>query len=179
MKWYHPTKGQAEAVELLRSIPNDGAFLVRPSDKESGTFSISFRFEWIKILFWLSQLKRQKLNRAEGEIKHCRIKQEGRLFIIGSAQFESLVDLINYYEVNPLYGQVHLRIPVTDDILTQMEQGLPIGEPTCNSDPSAKELKQDLYLVSDALMGPMGVCIQQSFISTSFIEMTFKLICLV
>lgn len=133
-------------------------------------------FEWLAILFWLSQLKRKKLIRAEGEIKHCRIKQEGRLFIIGSAQFESLVDLINYYEVNPLYGQVHLRIPVTDDILTQMEQGLPIGEPTCNSDPSAKELKQDLYLVSDALMGPMGVCIQQSFISTSFIEIMFKLI---
>lgn len=112
--------------------------MVRPSDKELGTFSISFR--------------------AEGEIKHCRIKQEGRLFFMGTAQFESLVDLINYYESNPLYGQVHLRIPVTEETIEQMEQGLPfIVEPTTSSsDPT--EVKQDgLYLVSDALMGPMGV----------------------
>ena len=77
---------------------------------------------------------------------------------MGTAQFESLVDLINYYESNPLYGQVHLRIPVTEETIEQMEQGLPfIVEPTTSSsDPT--EVKQDgLYLVSDALMGPMGV----------------------
>lgn len=76
---------------------------------------------------------------------------------MGTAQFESLVDLVNYYESNPLYGQVHLRIPVTEDTPAQMEQGLPLtGEQTSSSDPT--EVKQDLYLVSDALMGPMGVC---------------------
>jgi hypothetical protein len=77
---------------------------------------------------------------------------------MGTAQFESLVDLINYYQSNPLYGQVHLRIPVTEETIEQMEQGLPlIVEPTTSSsDPT--EVKQDgLYLVSDALMGPMGV----------------------
>ena len=80
------------------------------------------------------------------------------MYLIGTAQFESLVDLINYYEVNPLYGQVHLRIPVTEETVTQMEQGLPlIAEQTSSLDPTSNEVKQDLYLVSDAVMGPMGV----------------------
>lgn len=41
--------------------------------------------------------------RAENKIKHCRIRREGRLFVIGSAEFESLVELIEFYEKNPLY----------------------------------------------------------------------------
>lgn len=57
--------------------------------------------------------------RAEGKIKHCRIKQEGRLYIIGTAQFESLIDLISYYEKNPLYRKVRLRYPVTEEIVRQ------------------------------------------------------------
>lgn len=55
--------------------------------------------------------------RAEQKIKHCRIKQEGRLFIIGTAQFESLVDLVSYYEKHPLYRKVRLRYPVTEEII--------------------------------------------------------------
>lgn len=42
--WYHPTTVRARAEELLRWIPRDGAFLVRPSERESNTFSISFRY---------------------------------------------------------------------------------------------------------------------------------------
>jgi phosphatidylinositol phospholipase C gamma-1 len=57
--------------------------------------------------------------RAEGKIKHCRIKQEGRLYIIGTAQFESLIDLVSYYEKNPLYRKVRLRYPVTEEIVRQ------------------------------------------------------------
>lgn len=97
--WYHPTTVRAKAEELLRWIPRDGAFLVRPSERELNTFSISFR--------------------AEGKIKHCRIKQEGRLYIIGTAQFESLIDLVSYYEKNPLYRKVRLRYPVTEEIVRQ------------------------------------------------------------
>ena len=55
--------------------------------------------------------------RAEGKIKHCRIKQEGRLFYIGTAQFESLVELVNYYERNPLYRRMKLRYPVNEKLV--------------------------------------------------------------
>jgi len=41
--WYHPntTKEQAEAIVM--QMTNDGAFLVRPSDKGPNAFVISFR----------------------------------------------------------------------------------------------------------------------------------------
>lgn len=56
--------------------------------------------------------------RAEGKVKHCRILQEGRLFVLGtSACFESLVELVNYYEKHPLYRKVKLRYPVTEALL--------------------------------------------------------------
>lgn len=41
--------------------------------------------------------------RADNQIKHCRIKREGRLYIIGNEEFESLPELIEFYEKRPLY----------------------------------------------------------------------------
>lgn len=58
--------------------------------------------------------------RAEGKIKHCRIKVEGRLYLIGNAQFESLVDLVSYYERTPLYKKMHLRHPVNQYRVEQL-----------------------------------------------------------
>ncbi len=52
------------------------------------------------------------LSSADQKVKHCRIKLEGRLFTIGTAQFESLVELVQYYEKNPLYRKMRLRYPV-------------------------------------------------------------------
>lgn len=61
------------------------------------------------------------LCRAEGKIKHCRIQQEGRLFMLGSsAEFESLVDLVSYYEKHPLYRKMRLRYPINEDTLDRM-----------------------------------------------------------
>lgn len=58
--------------------------------------------------------------RAENKIKHCRIKQEGRLFLIGTAQFESLVELVSYYEKHPLYRKVKLKYPVNEDVIRRI-----------------------------------------------------------
>lgn len=60
------------------------------------------------------------LYRADKKIKHCRIKREGRLYTIGSAEFESLVELINYYEQFPLYKKVKLSHPITEDSMSRM-----------------------------------------------------------
>lgn len=81
--WYHQNMTRAQAEDMLKRLRYDGAFLVRPSEKEENSFSISFR--------------------AENKIKHCRIKHEGRLYIIGNTHYESLVDLISFYEKHPLY----------------------------------------------------------------------------
>ena len=55
--------------------------------------------------------------RTDNRIKHCRIKKEGRMFMIGSASFETLSELVAYYERHPLYGKMTLRYPVTDELL--------------------------------------------------------------
>jgi hypothetical protein len=53
-------------------------------------------------------------------VKHCRIKQEGRLFTIGTASFESLVELVSYYEKHPLYRRMKLRYPVSSQLLEKV-----------------------------------------------------------
>lgn len=44
-EWYRPNCTRAQAEELLRKVATDGAFLVRPSEKEQGSFAISFRYD--------------------------------------------------------------------------------------------------------------------------------------
>lgn len=94
-EWYHPNLTRFQAEDMLKRSRCDGAYLVRPSEKEENCFAISFR--------------------AENKIKHCRIKQEGRLFLIGNTQYESLVELINFYEKYPLYKKVKLLYPVNGE----------------------------------------------------------------
>uniref|UniRef100_A0A3P9LP59 Phosphoinositide phospholipase C n=1 Tax=Oryzias latipes TaxID=8090 RepID=A0A3P9LP59_ORYLA len=100
-EWYHSSLSRVQAEHMLMRVPRDGAFLVRKRS-EHNSYAISFR--------------------AEGKIKHCRIQQEGRLFMLGSsAEFESLVDLVSYYEKHPLYRKMRLRYPINEDTLDRME----------------------------------------------------------
>ncbi|XP_029646893.1 1-phosphatidylinositol 4,5-bisphosphate phosphodiesterase gamma-1 isoform X4 [Octopus sinensis] len=99
-EWFYGDIDRVTAEDKLKRIPRDGAFLVRRSETDQYAFVISFR--------------------CEGKIKHCRIKQEGRLFTIGTAQFESLLNLIKYHEKNPLYKKMRLRYPVTDQLIMRM-----------------------------------------------------------
>lgn len=59
--------------------------------------------------------------RAESKIKHCRIKLDGRLFVIGNARFESLVELVSYYEKNPLYKKMRLKYPVNMQVVDRLD----------------------------------------------------------
>ncbi|XP_064190225.1 1-phosphatidylinositol 4,5-bisphosphate phosphodiesterase gamma-1-like [Anguilla rostrata] len=99
-EWFHSNLSRVQAEHMLMRVPRDGAFLVRKRS-ELNSYAISFR--------------------AEGKIKHCRIQQEGRLFMLGSsAEFESLVDLVSYYEKHPLYRRMRLRYPINEDTLDRM-----------------------------------------------------------
>ncbi|RWS14774.1 1-phosphatidylinositol 4:5-bisphosphate phosphodiesterase gamma-1-like protein [Dinothrombium tinctorium] len=99
-EWYHAHMSRQTAEDYLQRLRYDGAFLVRPSEQEENCFAISFR--------------------AEDKIKHCRIKQEGRLFVIGNAEFESLVELINWYEKFPLYKNIKLKYPVNAEVVRRI-----------------------------------------------------------
>ncbi|KAJ7426461.1 1-phosphatidylinositol 4,5-bisphosphate phosphodiesterase gamma-2 isoform X1 [Willisornis vidua] len=95
--WYYSNLSRGEAEDMLMRIPRDGAFLIRKRD-EPGSFAMTFR--------------------AEGKVKHFRIQQEGRHFVLGtSAYFESLVELVTYYEKHRLYRKMKLRYPVTEELL--------------------------------------------------------------
>ncbi|XP_060063123.1 1-phosphatidylinositol 4,5-bisphosphate phosphodiesterase gamma-1-like [Ylistrum balloti] len=98
-EWFHNNLDRSQAEDMLKKIGRDGAFLVRRSVKNQDSYAISFR--------------------ADGKIKHCRIQNEERLFVIGSAEFESLVDLVDYYEKNPLYNKVRLKYPVSQRLVEE------------------------------------------------------------
>ncbi|XP_045463914.1 1-phosphatidylinositol 4,5-bisphosphate phosphodiesterase gamma-1 [Harmonia axyridis] len=113
--WYHKNTGKLKAEEILKRIKTEGAFIVRPSENDSNCFTISFR--------------------ADKKIKHCRIKLEGRLYTIGNVEFESLVELINYYENHPLYRKVKLTYAISEDSVRRMSTDLQ-DSPVYNSTPS-------------------------------------------
>uniref|UniRef100_A0A8C0I3B4 Phosphoinositide phospholipase C n=1 Tax=Balaenoptera musculus TaxID=9771 RepID=A0A8C0I3B4_BALMU len=95
--WYYDGLSRGEAEDMLMRVPRDGAFLIR---KREGTDSYAITF------------------RARGKVKHCRINRDGRHFVLGtSAYFESLVELVSYYEKHALYRKMKLRYPVTPELL--------------------------------------------------------------
>ncbi|KAM9296163.1 1-phosphatidylinositol 4,5-bisphosphate phosphodiesterase gamma-1 [Gastrophryne carolinensis] len=98
-EWYHATLTRAQAEHMLMRVPRDGAFLVRKRS-EPNSYAISFR--------------------AEGKIKHCRVQQEGQSVVLGSSEFDSLVDLISYYEKHPLYRKMKLRYPINEETLDKI-----------------------------------------------------------
>lgn len=71
---------------------------------------------------WVYHSRLCCVHRADGKIKHCRIQQDGRLFTIGTAEFESLTELVHYYEKNPLYKKMKLRKPVSEAVVQREGQ---------------------------------------------------------
>ncbi|KAM6454508.1 1-phosphatidylinositol 4,5-bisphosphate phosphodiesterase gamma-1 isoform 2-T2 [Liasis olivaceus] len=98
-EWYHANLTRNLAEHMLMRVPRDGAFLVRKRS-ESNSYAISFR--------------------AEGKIKHCRVQQDGQTIILGNSEFDSLVDLISYYEKHPLYRKMKLRYPINEETLEKI-----------------------------------------------------------
>ncbi len=89
------------AEYILQRVPLNGAFLVRYS-RESGTgggrFVISFRIE--------------------KQIKHCRIKEEGRLLVVNPTQkFESVDKLVEFYYTHSFYKGLKLKHPINEELM--------------------------------------------------------------
>ena len=55
--------------------------------------------------------------RVEGKVKHCRIEVEDEQYMLGSAAFDSLTELVQYYEMNPVFRGKSLRYPVNSEVL--------------------------------------------------------------
>lgn len=51
-------------------------------------------------------------------MKHCRIQKEGPRYLLGTTtEFDSLVELVNYFRKKPLYRKIKLRYPVTPELV--------------------------------------------------------------
>ena len=50
-------------------------------------------------------------------MRHCRIAVENGQYTIGSATFDSLTELVQYYESNPLYRRMKLKYAINDEVL--------------------------------------------------------------
>ncbi|XP_065139538.1 1-phosphatidylinositol 4,5-bisphosphate phosphodiesterase gamma-2-like [Paramisgurnus dabryanus] len=95
--WFYSNLSRGEAEDYLIRIPRDGAFLIRQRE-DSDSYAITFR--------------------GEGMVKHCRIHREGSLYVLGtSSEFESLVELVEYFHKKPLYRKIKLRYPVTPELV--------------------------------------------------------------
>ncbi|TSK38446.1 1-phosphatidylinositol 4,5-bisphosphate phosphodiesterase gamma-2 [Bagarius yarrelli] len=100
--WFYSNLSRGEAEDYLLRIPRDGAFLIRQRD-ESDSYAITFR--------------------GEGMVRHCRIHKEGTLYVLGSSgEFESLVELVNYFRKKPLYRKTKLRYPVTPELVERFSE---------------------------------------------------------
>nr|XP_046250062.1 1-phosphatidylinositol 4,5-bisphosphate phosphodiesterase gamma-2 [Scatophagus argus] len=96
--WFYSNLSRGQAEDYLLRIPRDGAFLIRQREGEPDSFAITFR--------------------GDGKVKHCRIQKEGNMYLLGTTtEFESLVELVNYFKKKPLYRKIKLRYPVTPELV--------------------------------------------------------------
>uniref|UniRef100_A0A8C2WT92 Phosphoinositide phospholipase C n=1 Tax=Cyclopterus lumpus TaxID=8103 RepID=A0A8C2WT92_CYCLU len=96
--WFYSNLSRGQAEDYLLRIPRDGAFLIREREGEPDSYAITFR--------------------CDGKVKHCRIQKEGPMYLLGTTtEFESLVDLVNYFRKKPLYRKIKLRYPVTPELV--------------------------------------------------------------
>ncbi|XP_069384581.1 1-phosphatidylinositol 4,5-bisphosphate phosphodiesterase gamma-2 isoform X3 [Paralichthys olivaceus] len=96
--WFYSNLSRGQAEDYLLRIPRDGAFLIRQREGDPDSFAITFR--------------------GDGKVKHCRIQKEGNMYLMGTTtEFESLVELVNYFKTRPLYRKIKLRYPVTPKLV--------------------------------------------------------------
>ena len=131
MEWYHDNLTRQQADGMLRRVKKDGYYLVRKHilecSDEAESYAVSFR--------------------AAGEVKHCRILKEARLFMLGSIPFESINDLIEHYEKTPLFKKNKLKYPCNQKIVQEF------GEHPDDDEEGA----DDLYIAPN-LLPPKLAC---------------------
>ena len=82
---------------MLFRLSMDGVFLFRLGERVYQSFEVSFR--------------------SEEKVKHCCVSSGRRPYTNGLVQFQSLLELVVYYEKNPLYKKVKLKTAVMEELL--------------------------------------------------------------
>lgn len=50
------------------------------------------------------------------------VDEETGQYTIGSASFDSLSELVSYYESHPLYRRMKLKYAISEDVLTSLQE---------------------------------------------------------
>ncbi|CAB1323304.1 unnamed protein product [Coregonus sp. 'balchen'] len=96
--WFYSNLSRGEAEDYLSRIPRDGAFLIRQRE-EGDSYAITFR--------------------GDGR-SNCRIQKDGSMCVLGTTtEFQSLMELVNYFRKKPLYRKIKLRYPVTPELVSR------------------------------------------------------------
>uniref|UniRef100_A0A8C9W5J7 Phosphoinositide phospholipase C n=1 Tax=Scleropages formosus TaxID=113540 RepID=A0A8C9W5J7_SCLFO len=122
-KWFHGKLGAGRdgrqvaerlvSEYCLETGAPDGSFLVRESETFVGDYSMSF---W----YCMTHILRPSCPLRSGKIKHCRLQQERQMVVLGTSEFDSLVELVSYYEKHPLYRKMTLRYPINEETLEKI-----------------------------------------------------------
>uniref|UniRef100_A0A914QQD1 Phosphoinositide phospholipase C n=1 Tax=Panagrolaimus davidi TaxID=227884 RepID=A0A914QQD1_9BILA len=98
--WFLEDADKEKAVEMLSRVQEDGVFLVRYSTSNHNVFVISLR--------------------GQGIIWHYQLKRNGRLFVVNDRLFESLNQVVDYYQQNAFVHGVNLNIPINESNSDQL-----------------------------------------------------------
>ncbi|KAK0395934.1 hypothetical protein QR680_001496 [Steinernema hermaphroditum] len=101
--WYAPDADQKRAEELLNTVHEDGAFLIRHSSVDRSVFVLSLR--------------------VDSKIWHYRLKRDGRIFVVNQTVFENLNQIVAHYATCDFVRGVSLKLPVNERTVGQYANG--------------------------------------------------------
>ncbi|VIO93749.1 Uncharacterized protein BM_BM5477 [Brugia malayi] len=97
MIWFCEKTDRNRAEELLNTVQQDGAFLLRFSSTDKNVFVLSLR--------------------VDGEIWHYHLKRDGRIFVVNQTIFENLNQIVEYYSTREFVRGICLKYPVGEDTI--------------------------------------------------------------
>uniref|UniRef100_A0AAF5Q389 Phosphoinositide phospholipase C n=1 Tax=Wuchereria bancrofti TaxID=6293 RepID=A0AAF5Q389_WUCBA len=97
MIWFCEKTDRNRAEELLNTVQQDGAFLLRFSSTDKNVFVLSLR--------------------VDGEIWHYHLKRDGRIFVVNQTVFENLNQIVEYYSTREFVRGICLKYPVGEDTI--------------------------------------------------------------
>ncbi|CAD5214162.1 unnamed protein product [Bursaphelenchus xylophilus] len=123
--WFSPSADKKRAEELLNTVPEDGAFLIRYSSTDQNVFVLSLK--------------------VDGEFWHYRLKRDGRIFVVNQTVFENLNQVVDYYSTHDFVRGICLKFPVNEQNVGEYISEFP-AQVGCYME--LKDLEQEIEAVA-------------------------------
>jgi len=131
--WFSDKADKQRAEELLNTVREDGAFLVRYSSSDPNVFVLSLR--------------------VDGEFWHYRLKRDGRIFVVNQTVFENLNQIVDFYSNKDFVRGVSLKYPVNERNVGQYANAEMSSAPGCYME--LKDLDKEIEALT---LVPYEVC---------------------